>query len=175
MKRSLGIGLAAATLVAGLLIGYHFAPTKVVTRDVVRDRVVFREAERTEAKAEKAKDVEKGPERIVVKRRLVYVPGQSPVCEEERTTERGPVHTATKEATSASTERVVYQDREKLVMHEKLVERAAPRWGLGAAVGLGLDGSVLWGGYARARLLGPIEAGVVATKREGLLTLGVTW
>lgn len=184
MTRSLAIGVGALGILIGLIAGRWLAPTKV--REVeakVRDDS---EKHAATAKAETTKDARDwmwaGPVEETHRRFAPPTPGQpcpAPVLAEETTIKRGPVVSGSEaKATTSSTKAEASEKRNVEIQYkERLVERSAPRWAAGAALGLGLDGSRQWGGYARMRVVGPIEVGVVAvpSSRAVVGTLGVQW
>ena len=138
---------AAGALAVGFGAGRYSAPTKVETREVVKTEQV--EVVRWQDRVV----VEKGPVREVTK--TVTVPGpQGPTVTVERVVEREKVVTVKDsqgtDMAAAASEKVV----------ERLVERDAPRWTVGATVGTGWQGGVIqppaFGALLGYRLLGPL-------------------
>jgi F420-0:gamma-glutamyl ligase len=62
--------------------------------------------------------------------------------------------------TEKQAERIVTQERERLVYRDKLVETSRPGWSLGAQAGLGLDGKPRYGGEVGRRIVGGLWASV---------------
>jgi hypothetical protein len=129
-----------------------------------------------------AREVDDSKESVRIVTRWVPTPA-GPAVEQttERTTERH------REATTGTREEALGEQHEtqaqaKVVERVRIVRTPAPepRFALGAAPGIGLDGRTRWAGVAQVRVLGPVSVVAIVTSDLGreaaaFLGLGMRW
>jgi hypothetical protein len=144
---------------------------KTVTVEKVREVERAAEQKVEAARAEVATSKQAAnTDHIQWRTKTVYLPGgtvevtKEVVREVEKKTEERAAQVVERKVT---VEKLVYRDR------LQVVAAPAPRWAVGAAVGLGLDGRLRYGGQLERRVAGPLwlTAGVDVPTRAATLGL----
>lgn len=154
-------GAIAVAMCLGFGAGRWAAPDKVVTVDklVTVDRVVTVDKIRTEVQQVRVADVQHDVRYVRVREKRPDGTVTDTVTRDDKSHDHRDDLLHVDLSKTAATERVVYQDREKV----KLVERARPNWS--AAFQPGYDLSLRrtsLGGSVERRVLGPLFAGAWA-------------